>query len=272
MDLNAASPGGAPEERFGPRTRSLIRRSRTLNRQAQYRARPSWARHRSAMRQFAGRHEGQVGAIIGNGPSLRETPLDLLADIPVFSLNRLYLMFDELGFRPTYHVAVNRYVVEQCTDELRQIGIPLFTTIQNLRHFGQRTEGIHAFPAIMGPRFDPNPLSGLWQGSTVTFVAMQLAFYMGFRKLVLVGVDHNFDTKGPANQVVESTGADSNHFHPDYFGKGFKWQLPNLELSEVGYALARSHFQYDNREIVDCTVGGKLNVFRKSSLSVELSN
>ena len=85
----------------------------------------------------------------------------------------------------------------------------------------------------------------------MTYVAMQLAYFMGFEEVVLVGVDHSFATKGPAHEVVTSTGADPNHFDPTYFGKGFRWQLPDLETSELAYGLARQVFEADGRRIVD---------------------
>ena len=51
-------------------------------------------------------------------------------------------------------------------------------------------------------------------------------------------MDHNFVTQGPANQAVVSQGDDPNHFSPNYFGAGFKWQLPDLEGSERAYRLS----------------------------------
>jgi hypothetical protein len=47
------------------------------------------------------------------------------------------------------------------------------------------------------------------------------------------------------------------------FGKGFRWQLPDLETSEIAYGMARSAFEADGRKVVDATVGGKLTVFPK---------
>ena len=58
---------------------------------------------------------------------------------------------------------------------------------------------------------------------------------MGFEEVILIGVDHNFETKGKAKQTVISGGDDPNHFSPEYFGKGFRWQLPDLDTSEEAY-------------------------------------
>jgi hypothetical protein len=86
---------------------------------------------------------------------------------------------------------------------------------------------------------------------------------MGFEEVILVGVDHNFTTKGTPNTTITSTGDDPNHFSPAYFGKGFRWQLPDLEGSERAYHLAHQAYQQAGRRVVDATVGGKLTVFPK---------
>jgi hypothetical protein len=39
--------------------------------------------------------------------------------------------------------------------------------------------------------------------------------------------------------------------------------LPDLETSEIAYRLAKMQYEANGREIVDATVGGKLDVFNK---------
>jgi hypothetical protein len=86
---------------------------------------------------------------------------------------------------------------------------------------------------------------------------------MGCEEVILIGVDHNFATRGEPNKTVVSAGEDPNHFHPGYFGKGFRWQLPDLETSEMAYRMAREAYERAGRRVVDATVGGKLTVFPK---------
>ena len=97
----------------------------------------------------------------------------------------------------------------------------------------------------------------------MTYVALQAAYWMGFQEVILVGVDHRYSTAGPANAMVVSQSDDPDHFDPEYFGRGFRWQLPDLEASERSYRLARAAFEADGRRIVDATVGGQLEVFPK---------
>jgi hypothetical protein len=86
---------------------------------------------------------------------------------------------------------------------------------------------------------------------------------MGIQQVILIGVDHSFASKGPANTTVVSEGDDPNHFSLAYFGKGFRWQLPDLETSEIAYRMARQAYENAGRQILDATVGGKLTIFNK---------
>ena len=222
-----------------------------------------------ALQGFFDVHRDETCVIIGNGPSLRRTDLSLLQGVPTFGLNRIYLMFEELGFATTYHVVVNRLVVEQYAAEIEDLSVPRFTTRPNASAFSDgRTPNL--LQPLHGLGFSPNITHGVWEGATVTYVAMQLAYYMGFRKVVLVGVDHSFGVSGPAHKVVETVQNDSSHFHPNYFGKGIKWQLPDLETSEAAYRLAGETYRANGREIVDATVGGALDIFPKVGLAEAL--
>jgi hypothetical protein len=47
-------------------------------------------------------YRGQRCFVIGNGPSLRKTDLAKLKQEVTFGLNRIYLLFPELGFHTTF--------------------------------------------------------------------------------------------------------------------------------------------------------------------------
>jgi hypothetical protein len=119
------------------------------------------------------------------------------------------------------------------------------------------------YTTYTGPKFAHDVRGRVWEGATVTNLALQVAFHMGIEKAILIGVDHNFTSKGDANKTVVSQGDDPNHFAANYFGKGVRWQLPDLDTSEVGYALARDAYREAGREVVDATVGGNLTIFPK---------
>lgn len=208
-------------------------------------------------------HQGERCVIVGNGPSLKNTDLQKLHDVFSIGMNRFYMAFKDLGFTTSILLTVNSLVIEQCADDLRNLPIPTFVSWRGRRYIHPASNLHYLYTSYIKPRFNPDATNRLWEGATVTFVAMQLAYFMGFKQVILIGVDHNFTTTGAPNQTVVSTGDDPNHFHPGYFGKGFRWQLPDLETSEIAYRMAKEAYKKDGREILDATVGGKLTVFPK---------
>ena len=208
-------------------------------------------------------HKGERCFIIGNGPSLRATDLKKLRNEFTFGLNRIYLLFPELGFTTTYFLSMNDLVIQQCAAEILALPIPKFLTWRSRRFLNPTGDTHFLYTTYTGPKFARDVTGRLWEGATVTYVALQLAYHMGFEKVILIGVDHSFVTKGDANKTITSQGDDPNHFAPNYFGKGFKWQLPDLETSERAYCMARAAYAADGREILDATIGGKLMVFPK---------
>jgi hypothetical protein len=213
------------------------------------------------------KYRGQRAFIIGNGPSLNRTDLTRLKHEFTFGLNRIYLMFPDLGFSTSCLVSVNDLVIEQCLSEMDALPIPKFLSWRSHRFFNPSREipflPIFLYSTYESPCFALDARGRLWEGATVTYVALQLAFHMGFQQVILIGVDHNFASKGKANQTVVSQGDDPNHFSVKYFGEGFRWQLPDLDASEIGYGMARDAYRQAGRELLDATVGGQLRVFPK---------
>ena len=241
-------------------------------------------------------HKGKRAFIIGNGPSLKQTDTSKLKNEITFGMNRIYLAFPEWGFTTSYLCVTNDLVVEQFVADITALPIPKFIAWRSHRHFipqfsnSQTSREVSSlqspisnslisnslisnspqlslptfiYTTYTGPKFSTDVCGRVWEGATVTNLALQLAFHMGIEKAILIGVDHNFADKGEANKTIVSQGDDPNHFMPNYFGKGVKWQLPDLDTSEIGYALAREAYHRAGREVVDATVGGKLTIFPK---------
>lgn len=206
---------------------------------------------------------GERCFLIGNGPSLNRTDLSLLRDEYTIGLNRIYLNRERMGFQTSFLCAVNPNVVEQFAVEIDQQDSIKFLrykcrdVIHNRWNcFFMQSRGAHDF--------HPDLRGMTWcEGSTVTYCGLQLAFYLGFEQVILVGVDHDFPDSGKPHRLVTSEGCDLNHFHKDYFGQGVKWQYPDLAASEVSYRVAKAAFEQAGRQVLDATVNGKLRVFQR---------
>lgn len=212
---------------------------------------------------FEDLHRGQRCFIIGNGPSLKQMDLSPLQNEITFGMNRIYLMFPELGFQTTYFLTVNSLVIEQCAQDIRALPMPKFLSWRSRNLIQPSPEMYFLHTTYSGPGFTKDARNRIWEGATVTNVALQLAFFMGFEQVILIGVDHNYSAQGKPNTTVVSQGADTDHFHAGYFGKGFRWQLPDLDTSERGFQMALQAYQDAGRQVLDATVNGKLTIFPK---------
>lgn len=206
---------------------------------------------------------GERCFILGNGPSLRQTDLSRLRTEYTIGMNRIFLAFPEMGFATSYYLAVNDLVIEQSVEDIQRIDAPRFISWRSRRWIPPQ-DGLHYLhTTYTGACFATHAARRLWEGATVTYVALQLAFHLGFDEVILIGVDHSFVTSGKPNTTVVSEGDDPNHFHPGYFGRGFRWQLPDLETSEQAYRMARQEYERHGRRVIDATIGGKLRVFER---------
>ncbi|MXO67070.1 hypothetical protein [Altericroceibacterium endophyticum] len=220
--------------------------------------------NRESLEQLKDRYRGKPMLIVGNGPSLNKTPLDQFLDVPSIGMNKIDLLFDRTRWRPSMILCTNNVVVKQHSESFLKSNIPIFLAWKS-RWFlkSKRSKSIHFFNIFGSEDFKPDIVQGVGSGATVTYAALQFAYYMGADPVIIVGVDHNFDRTGDSNVYEKRVGADVNHFDPNYFAGGTIWGIPNLNASEEVFLRAKQAFDKDNRKIYDATVGGKLQIFDK---------
>jgi hypothetical protein len=195
--------------------------------------------------------------VIGNGPSLREIPRSFLLKWPAFGSNRIYLLD---GYTPEFYACINPLVCEQSLPQIRQMAcVEKFIRAE----YAGQVPGSLPLQSLPVPIFSPDPERGVYEGYTVTYVLLQLAFFMGFETALLVGVDHHYQFSGWPNEERIANGHDPNHFHPEYFSGGTRWNNPDLTRSEAAYRAARTCWEAAGRQIINLTPGSKLEVFPK---------
>lgn len=226
--------------------------------------------NRAQLARLHNTHIGQRCFILGNGPSLRSMDLAPLRREVTFGLNRIYLLFEQMGFTPTYFVCINELVLEQFGAEISRLPMPKFLN-WNRRGLFERTDPSLAYVRLrLGLRdgFGEDLRRPIFSGGTVTYAALQVAYFMGFHEVILIGVDHAYRERGVPNAVaVRQQPQDADHFHPEYFPKGSRWQPPDLLRSELAYGLARRVYERQGRRILDATVGGRCPVFERTDFT-----
>jgi len=209
------------------------------------------------------RHLGERVIIICNGPSLNNMDLSFLKNNICIGLNKIYLGFKKFEFYPKYFVSVNEKVLRQSKDEIKKLSCVKFLS-NRCQDIFENNALTHIINTDTPPeRFCKDISCGLEEGWTVTFAALQVAYYLGFEEVILIGMDHNFDFQGKPNAESKMKGDDPNHFHSGYFANGVKWDNPDLKKSEESYYIAKNIYELDGRRIIDATINGKCNVFEK---------
>ncbi len=211
------------------------------------------------------RHYGDRCILVANGPSLNKMELSFLRKEYVIGLNKIFLGLQRFGFYPRYYVAVNKKVIQQSVQEIMALNCVKF--LSNQGAMGVIPEDgltYHVNTANPPARFCKDISKGLNEGWTVTYAALQIAYFLGFAEVILIGLDHRFEYHGEPNESVMMKGPDPNHFCPDYFGVGQEWDNPDLAHSEESFRIARIEFEKDGRRIIDATINGACTIFEKA--------
>lgn len=216
-----------------------------------------------------GIHEGKRCFVIGNGPSLTAKDLECLKNEYTFAFNRIYYIFDQTEWRPTFYCTQDEKIVRNSLRDIcNQISTEYIFAPINLKwyfeleletkfYFSQKQTASEAEI----PAFSENIAHEICVGNTVTYTAIQIAAYMGFSEIYLLGVDHSFhvsqDTEG--NIIVDPTVKD--YFCSEYNKDKNELFIPKPDVSTLSYMAAWQYAKNHNLQIYNSTRGGKLEVF-----------
>lgn len=231
---------------------------------------PDWSQHRKRIQELQNCYAGRRCFVIGGGPSLAQTPLDLLTNEITIASNAIFLLFGENKFRPTFYTVEDQLVAEDRAPAINQLrGMTKIFPADVWRFLKEDEDTIYVnfkrgqYDGF--PKFSDKLDEVVYWGGTVTFMNLQLAWHIGCREVYLVGIDHSYQRPSPKDKVeglvITSQSADVNHFHPDYFGPGYRWHDPRVDRMELGYLEARRFFTEHGGVIYNATIGGKLEVF-----------
>ena len=210
-------------------------------------------------------HKGERLILVCNGPSLNKTDFSLIKGEIIMGLNKIFLGFKRFKFYPKYYVAINQKVIEQSRKEIEKLNCIRFIRETNNKDCVEESALTYFINSREEATFHRDLSKGFYEGYTVTYAALQIAFYMGFSSIIIIGMDHQYQYTGKPNETKYLSGTDPNHFDPQYFSDQL-WDNPDLIKSEHFYRIARDNFERNGREIVDCTVDGACYVFNKRKL------
>jgi hypothetical protein len=208
----------------------------------------------------------KAAIVIGTGPSLVNVDLRQYADALSFGCNKLYLL--PYAFRPTHYVFEDRVVTEDVFRSQPDFGASLLWLPQDLAHLC--TDSMFYCLDQVVPHFPQFSTSHALASSgwTVTFVMLQIAYWMGVSEVFLVGVDGTYaEPIHCGNGLVRtSKGVDVNHFTPEYYGAGSRYHKPVPARVQAAYECANASYTNGNRRILNCSTGTKVEAFPLGAL------
>lgn len=215
-----------------------------------------------------GIHEGKRCFIIGNGPSLRMEDLDRLKDEYCFAVNRIYLSFTKTKWRPTYYVIQDAKMIDNYLDEVVNLDLPYKFIPKAYKDKVKSPKGTVFYYNYVNRLFDGTDAmfsddisKQTYEGGTVTFLCMQIAFYMGFKEIILLGNDFNYSIEKTKDGIVANNVKD--YFIDGYIGKNETRYFPRLDLCKLGFECALRKSKEAGVKIYNATRGGKLEVFER---------
>ncbi|MBM9613657.1 DUF115 domain-containing protein [Desulfobulbus rhabdoformis] len=215
------------------------------------------------LERFKNRHIGERVVVVANGPSLNTMDLCFLRQETAIGMNKIFLGLNKFRFYPKYYVAINRKVIEQSINNIKSLNCNKFISMRGSELLPEDALTYHLETQNPPARFSKDITRGIHEGWTVTYAAIQVAYFLGFSEVVIIGMDHRYQFTGQPNEARRQDGPDPNHFCPEYFGGGQHWDNPDLKNSEESYRIARTEFENDGRRILDATLDGACEIFEK---------
>lgn len=224
-----------------------------------------------ALAAYQGKYAGWRCFLIGNGPSLRADDLARLhaAGEITFAFNRVYNIFDQTPWRPTFYISQDEKMLGGCVDAVNaaEMGIKFIPAQLKWWHDLHIRDAVHfnMFPQPAEDpaqfRFSDDIAHGIYNSATGMYTAAQMAAYMGFSEIYMIGVDHHFRVSQDAQGQIVVDNTVKDYFTDKYNEDQDKLYIPNTERSTLTYVAMNDHCSRRGIQVYNATRGGKLEVF-----------
>ncbi len=221
------------------------------------------------LKMYKGIHKGERCFIVATGPSMTLEDLLKLKNEYTIGVNSLCKVFSKTGWETTYFGVQDKSVYKKLKTDIDKLkSTTLFVSSDNYgfdtikcKHllfpfniYNQKTEtNNYIF------KFSDDIYNEVCGGFTIVYSMIQIAVYMGFSEIYLLGCDCNYcDDKSKRHFV------DSGHYDPGYKTIGNKMIR--------AYYFAKQYMDNHDVKIFNATRGGMLEVFPRVELDKVLKN
>ncbi len=216
-----------------------------------------------------GKYAGKRCFIVATGPSLTMEDLQLLKNEYTFSMNSIVRLFDKTDWRPSFYMLQDLFAYEALkplskyfettevflTDKIASSAVDL----KNKYSFRLRPYKDSWLILKNKVKFSRDASKYICDGRTITYSIIQLAHYMGFSEIYLIGVDWNYQ-KGKDNHMK---GLSLSHDSAAFIEDSHDIQMAAMYIA---YVSAERYSRKNDFRIYNAGRGGNLNVFERVKL------
>ncbi|KKN62889.1 hypothetical protein LCGC14_0507420 [marine sediment metagenome] len=184
--------------------------------------------------EWTDKYAGDTAIVIGNGESLKKIPRELLNKYPNFGANCIYLF----PFQPTYYICIDTRMLRNYPKDIYATAAKAEIAFLSDTHMGEPVEGLEELYQLENAylcnentvRF---PGEAWWTGGTSAYMALKIAYAMGFSTVILVGCDRDYEWKHfsddyPEESIEESRKAEFRS------GQEYHFVVASIVYKEAG--------------------------------------
>lgn len=212
-----------------------------------------------------GTKRGQRCFIVGNGPSLTIEQLETIKMEDCFGANRIYKMFDKTEWRPKYYVIQDKYDSTKGVYDKLNVNY-LFVSDFYWKEHGMRNPNALCYHINRTLRqthklpFSEECSEYIQAASTVTYTMIQLACYMGYSEIYMIGMDHTYANVTNDKGVIIQKNDVKNHIFEDERPEEV---VANISYMEDAYRAAKAYCDSHGIKVFNATIGGALEIFER---------
>lgn len=204
--------------------------------------------------------------IIGTGPSLKLDDAKAVIDneeFVTFGVNTLYKIYGELGKTADYYCIIDPSTYGSVGESVKKFHRDtLFIPDNRIKNesdttvnkFALECSSFYRFKCLeyFGyPCFGDDLADEIYDGASVVYATMQIAAYMGFSEIYLLGVDCNYDKNAKLH-------SDRLSYARNY---KYKWTKQTGVSMIEGFQGAKEQIEARGIKVFNATRGGMLEVF-----------
>ena len=214
-------------------------------------------------------HLGERCFIVATGPSLTLDDVEKLKGEYTFSMNSIIQLFPKNEWRPTYYAIQDFFVFKDIQDELCKMELDNVFYADLVKKYGTVLDEWIPLPVDYldhltakdfkkyNTSFSEDCSDCVYEGYNIVYTILQLAVYMGFKEIYLLGADCNY--QGPIK-----------HFE----GKDYGLEVTDNPTARIlfSYEAAKRYCDKHGIKIYNATRGGMLEIFPRVDLDLAVNS